>query len=192
MRIRADFTDFRREIRNIVGGIQAFEETLRRTGRGEIVVSKRRPIPGERRPPLHGKAIANILRSKGGDVFKIPTSDAQRLADELAEGSEDIFREAARSGRPQHAKLRKLLRRVTREYRDLIVRRIERGQTGRRKSPKTAERQEKLIERGAWWITRKYGIPPPWAIASGRFVEGIRARISRSRKAVRAILGEAA
>lgn len=187
MNIRMDMTDWRRGCKHMERGIMAVRTTLYRTGRGEIVVSKRKQAPGERSAPVHGKAIANMLAKKGGDVF-VPEPYVERHAHEDLEAVVyDVFDHAMRSGNPQHARLRNVVKKVTEDVLRSLLENIATGREPRRKSPRYAAKLKSMAARGASFVDTRFGLPPPWGIKTGRFFDGIKARLGRSKAALRSV-----
>lgn len=182
-----DMTRWHRAARHMVAGISAFRETIYRTGRGEIVVSKRNPYGFEKSRVVHGKAIANMLAAKGGDVF-IVDPQVERDAYYRLEGVvHRIIELAIASGRPQHRLLRKVMREVTQEVLRSILENIAQGRTPKEKSAKYAAKIKSMSERGYGAIDNRFGMPPPWGVKTGRFFDGIKARMGRSKAALRSV-----
>ena len=149
---------------------------------------------------MHGRAIANFLRSKGHDPFDYKadaTAFANRLvmrglrrAQQVAWGSANQERRIVRNSLEGAAQYladwarSNIIEGHLGQKRPLRVARhvAERGVSsadlrvasaatviGRRSTKARA-----LVRAGFW--TDRYGLPPPYGIATGRFVEGIRGR----------------
>jgi len=149
---------------------------------------------------LHGRAIANFLRAKGHDPFKY-RPDVVRFAQRLvARGIRRANRQGYATAHKQDRIIHKALEGAAQYLADWARSNIMEGHLGKKRPLRVAQHiaergvssadlrvasratvagrriaKAKALVRTGWW-TDKYGLPPPYGIASGRFVEGIRGR----------------
>jgi len=187
MNFRVDMRGWRKDADKFKNGLSAIGITLVKSGRGEIIVSKRTQRDDERSAPVHGKGIANMLAKKGGDVFRVDKHVERTAFRDLEHGWRRISLHAMRTGVPQQRHLRMLLRDVTQDVTREVVEGLVQGRGNRKKSSKYAAKLRSMAERGATFIDTTYGNPPPWGVKTGRFVEGIKARVSKSKRALRSV-----
>ena len=175
MKLVIDRGMLNRTVRNTVGRFKSMKITLKSPGTGEVVVSRRKKYPGERRKPLHGRAIANLLAKLGHDPFKYPDHIVAAIDQEVAEEISDALEDAFRARHHRRQRVRDALLIGARKLAEFARWRIEQGLL----APMTEDRAKR--KRWRRNKTTRYGDPPPYGIVSGRFVEGIRARWRRGR-----------
>lgn len=187
MEIVADFSQWKRQAKKFTNGLSSISITLLKSGRGEVVTSPRHPIKGDTGRVLHGRAIANILRTKGGDVFALPSERATAIGARLSRGVSHIFDLAMRSGRPQEAHMRRLLRDCVAEYGTAVLDQIGRDAVRANATKYGARKRELAGRAGVYWVNNVFGNQPTWGVKSGRFAEGVKWRVSRSKRALRSV-----
>ena len=176
--ISIDSKQLERDVRATNKGLEAARLTLRNSGVAQVLVSRRKKIRGEKRKPLHGRAIANILRSKGADPFDFPKDLENEISTGLLEELNESISVAFETARPQSSRMQRAVKGAGVLLADWSVENLKSGGLGNRKIPtgknrdKYFKRMQSLVSRGL--VTSKYGFPPPKGIYSGRFIEGIR------------------
>ena len=192
--VEIDTSTLSRDIASVNRGVAAVRETLRNAGMGQVVVSKRTPRTRHDPPGrvLHGRAIANIMADRGKDPFAFPKSieeKAQSIAVRHATRALDAAYETAR---PQHRRMQNGLRFAAATLATWARLNIRKGGLGQKEIRLTLEKDRQgnvrsmASRRGAtiaYWRrnvrigkwTDRYGFPPPYGVASGRFLRGIRA-----------------
>lgn len=171
-------------INYVKSGLEAISKTIEPHGRAEVVTSRRVRLPFERANKrkgitgavvVGGHHIANFLRSKGRDPFKLPQNQLNEVVNAIEEEIVDAVSDAARTARPQTDRVRRVLIAGAEELARDARRNIELGGLGVNAS--------KYIGSKARFVRRhgliKHGVPPPYGILSGRFVDGIRHRWRR-------------
>lgn len=159
----------------VSAGLEAWQETLDRVGRGTVLTSRRRRLSGmpEGRA-LHGRGIANMLADRGHDPFAFDNAVEQEASEIVAEEVADALDDAYRTNRPQTSRVRAVLRAAADVLAEWARDNLAAGRLGENAS---GYRKQKLAyaRSGAKGFTGSYGYPPPYGIATGQFVEGIRA-----------------
>ena len=192
--VEIDMSLMSRDVASVNRGVAAVRETLRNAGMGQVVVSKRTP----RRPTdpkgrvLHGRAIANIFADRGKDPFAFPQSVEEKAQSIAVRHATRALEVAYDTARPQRRRMQQGLRFAANTLATWARLNIRKGGLGQKKIRQSSARNRSGAERsltqrrsatiGLWrryvrtgkW-TDRYGFPPPYGIASGRFLRGIRA-----------------
>lgn len=192
-RVIVDTTEFRRDIAAVNRGVAAVRETLTNTGEGQVLVSKRTPRrPGDPKGRvLHGRAIANIMRDRGHDPFAFPQVVEDKAQTLVARHTQRAVDRAYVTALPQTRRIKGAVRLAAFELARWSRRNIISGGLGRKqlressavdrsggrrslnsRRSATVWRWRRNVSSGKW--TAKYGFPPPYGVASGRFLGGIR------------------
>lgn len=159
-------------------GYIALAATVERAGRGDVLVSKRIKQKWEKRKAVHGRAIANMLADRGRDPFDYDLPVVKEVTDFLESEIQDAKGKAFRTGRPRRSQVRGALRAGAEFLARAAYRKIVRGRLGKNPSG-YRERKKRRVKSGRY--TRAFGNPPPYGVATGRFVRGIRATWSQGR-----------
>ena len=178
MRIRLDTRMLRRTARDAANRHKSVRITFKGAGTGEVLVSKRRKLPWEKRRAIHGKAIANMLAAKGHDPFSYPDDVVEESQETISTTYQRAIRRAFRLKRHQLPMIREALRQEAERLAEIARDRVISGKVGRN-PPEYRKRKARLVERGR--ATGEYGTPPPYGVLTGRFVAGFRARWRRGR-----------
>lgn len=179
--VSVDVGQLERSIDGTKEGFKAVTETIKRSGMGQVITSKRKKPRAMKMPAkrfLHGQAIANILRKKGKDPFKYDPVVYKEVTDIVEGETKEIIEDAWKSKRPQTQRTKVLLRAAAQELADWAQDNIKKGGLGKKKKGRVKEasfkrRFQRLAARGI--VPKEYGLPPPYGIFTGEFVKGIRA-----------------
>jgi hypothetical protein len=178
-RVYIDERIIKGDVRRLNRGWQAMRRTVDNMGFGVVVTSARKKIKGEKSKQLHGRAIANILRDRfGKDPFDYDHGFLKRTGDGLAIEVETAMGDAYRMQSHQTDRIKKALTVAAENMAAEAQQGVESGKLGEKKIPGGTARKSyiarmhRLANRG--FVTRRYGLPPPFGIRSGRFVAGIR------------------
>lgn len=179
LRITVDTSTFNSGIRATTRGLAAMQATLSQTGEGEVLTSRRRKLPGEKGRAMHGRGVANILRTLGHDPFGYPQSVEQQVGDFVARETDTALEQAWRMGVHRREVIKRALERGADDLATWAADNIKRGGLGQKKIKARGNtramiigRMRRLVSNGVW--TDKYGFPPPYGVRSGQFVDGIR------------------
>lgn len=177
LRLKIDERKLTADLKAWGAGLDASRATVTGTGKGQVLTSRRKKIAGEKRQPLHGRGVANILADRGHDVFRYSNAVADRVESLIASESTDAIVDAYRTGQPQTERIRSALRLAAMELAEDARHYISSGDLGQKKVRRT--------KRSAWknyWArlarlgraSLRFGNPPPLGYLTGRFLEGIR------------------
>ena len=171
-----DWDRFAKDLRRSSKQLEAIVDTTANTGVGEVVVSARKKFREERgKKVMHGRFIANMLRSNGHDPFDLPDTTVREVQQIVGDEIEELIVRAYRTGRPQSSAVQRVMRAGADHLAREIVRRVTTGQLGRSVG-RYGKRKAILANQGKLHVTKQYGNPPPVGVFSGRFVRGIRHR----------------
>ncbi len=185
MGVTVDHKQLDRSIRRNNKRLTAIRRTMQETGEGEVLVSRRIKVPGDTQRAVHGRAIANIMRTRGKDPFEYP-GHVRDTAERLVKRGVTTAREKAyRQGRSRRRDVRNTLEGAAQFLADWARINIQRGGLGQK--PRRRKWTDRQVR--AYWrsearrrrATTRYGNPPPYGVRTGQFVKGIRARWRRGR-----------
>lgn len=164
----------RRTTSEAIRRLRVVRATVGRAGAGEVLVSRRTKIPGEKGRALHGKAIANMLADRGHDPFAYPQTVLDRSAATVAQGTAQAIQAAWVTGRPQHEALKTLFLGVaTTQARWARTHLLSGGLGAVTEKTAIAKRRAAARGRAAAAYINTFGV------RSKRFVQGIRSRYRR-------------
>ena len=171
-----DWRVFSSDLDLVSGRLQAIRDTVAATGTGEVVVSARKKLPGEKAKAIHGMMVANLLRKIGHDPFDYPADVAAEVEEFISTEIEELVQIAYRTGRPQRSAAQRVFMAAATELAKAATNRVETGGLG-----------ETVGDYGRYKARRrKAGTLPPESkyvgIKTGRFVAGIRPRRRRGRR----------
>ena len=193
MQISIDARRMIRDISDVVGGVDAMGETTDRIGYAAVMTGHRRGTDQERERRkiqirniraagvrraapfayriMTGWGIANFLASKGHDPFDYPPGDVEFVGSAIEEEVAEALEDAYRTGRSQKMRIKRVLDAGARHLRDAAKEQIEEGRLGKNKHNYRL-RKMRRVKDGIY--TDEYGNPPPYGVATGQFVKGIR------------------
>ncbi len=175
--LKLDTATLRRTTNETIKRLRAMRTTVERAGAGEVLVSRRRKIAGEKGRAIHGRAIANMLADRGKDPFDYDRAVLESTARTVATGTAHAIQQAWKTGLAQQGDIRELFTAAAQDLADWAHSHLVAGGLGgvaastRRRKLKLA--RQGLIEHGAVDIL---------GIRSGQFVAGFRARFRAGRR----------
>lgn len=178
MKMQLDTALFRRGVRDVLRRYRAMRRTLDSSGGGEVLVSQRKKLPWEKRKPLHGKAVANMLAASGRDAFAYSASAAADASRIVAEAIRRSLETSWTRGQAGTSVVKEGLLKAAEGLAAWAAADVKAGGLGTN-TEGTEKLKRRLVEQGK--ATAAYGAVPPLGIRTGRFVEGIRARWRRGR-----------
>lgn len=159
----------------------AVRMTVAGGGVGEVVCSARKKMSWERGTKVpHGAMIANILRNQGHDPFDYPADLAAQAHDLIEHATQQAVSDAWDTARDQSARVRTALTEAAELLANTTAQRIKDRALGDSVG-KYEKRKAIMVNRGRG--SSDYGRVPPVGVLTGRFVDGIRARWRRGRRA---------
>lgn len=169
-----DVQRFRKGLIRLGKGYHAVKETVRVSGYGETINSRRKKNEWDNRKPVHGRVISWYFRTHFRvDAFEMSGPEFHEILADMVKTCEEAIDEAYRKERPQHEKIRRALTLAAQSWAIEVQDRIEAGRLGVNTKDRKAKK-EALVKAGVF--PSRYGQRPPKGIGSGRWVEGIRGR----------------
>jgi len=201
MQISVDVTTLRRDIMGVARGMESTRQTITDVGYGAVLASRRVLSDEEKSARLADKRarkaageigarvarkvegwdIANFLASQGHDPYEYPPEDVEFVGKSIEEEVAESIEEAYKTGKSQKPRVVLVLTAAARHLQEAAQTQIKEGKLGTNtvgyRGQKTRRARGDVNPRrkqSAVPITTKYGIPPPYGVYSGRFIEGIR------------------
>jgi hypothetical protein len=167
------------DIDQVRQGLDAAAKTVMRPPIGKVVVSARKKMKHEKKRAVHGKAIANFMRTQGKDPFATDSDVISDVTEEFNDNVQIAIETAYSIRKQQKALIRIAVIQAARLLAAAAKEKIITGGLGEKKTPSGKKRQS-FFALMRWRIntgrsTGRYGFPIPYGIDTGRFVEGIRA-----------------
>ncbi len=169
--IRATITLNPDDLQRLLSPVAAMQETVLNAGRGEVVTSIRKKMPGEKRKAPHGAAIASFLKVRGHDAFDFPPDIVDKVLARVMSAADKALGYAAKTGRAQPAGIQEALREAAEDLAEWARENIEKGGLGEN-TGRYAKRKKSLTYAGVY--DSSHGHPGPRGWATGRFARGIR------------------
>lgn len=167
LKLTVNNAKLRSDVELVAGGLDAVNDTITGTGRGQVLTSARKKLPGEKGRALHGRGIANLLQDMGHDAFVYNGDVADLVEDFIATEVEEAIDDAWRTGHPATDRVRNVLRAAAEELATSARQNIEAGLLGPQAAA-TETAKEILVRKGR--TSRVGGLG--WR--TGRFAQGIR------------------
>lgn len=177
MRISLDTAMLTRTTQDAIKRLRAVRQTVERAGAGEVIVSRRAKLAGEKGRQLHGRAIANMLMDSGHDPFAYDRTELEAAARTVSQGTARAIQMAWAIGRHQQAEIKALFLGVAQELSMWAKRHILAGGLGDVKAS-TARQKERLARKGL----ALPGHIHHRGVRSGRFADGFRWRWRSGRR----------
>lgn len=170
-RLTLDTAQLHRSVRECARRIKAVRQSVEKPVAGEVLVSRRTKLAGERGRAAHGKLIANAFASIGRDPFAYPPSVADRARRGMSDAMRRAIDQAMATGRAQTSYLKARLGAVAMGLALWARQHLLSGGLGQ-VAVSTAKAKARLAAIGVipGRNIRTYGV------RSGRFADGIRAR----------------
>lgn len=172
--------DLKRDLSGQSRKMAAIRITTKRIAKekeGHVIVSKRKKESWEKGRQAHGRVIAANLRRLGHPVFDHDKKLMRRINTEIKSEVSGLLQRAAQRKKSQ--KTTELERRIRRGTQRLVMETKSRIRNGKIGSHPRAYKNRKvsLVMRGRGTV--RYGMPPPYGVLTGRFMDGIRWRMRR-------------
>lgn len=161
---------------------KAIIETLKRSGMGEVITSKRAKMPHERaskrkkregKKVVHGRLIAWILKKSGHDPFEYDRGALSEAMEIINRGVVHAIDKAADTSKDESAIIKAALLEMTDVLVNDVFERVTQGKLGRNRQ-RTIRRKKQMVKDGI--ATTEFGNPPPFGVLTGRFIKGVRRR----------------
>jgi len=183
MKLTLDAGMLNRTTQDAVRRLRAVRSTVEKAGGGEVLVSKRTKLPGEKGRALHGRGIANLLADRGRDVFAYPARETDAVSADVAQGTAAAIQRAWATGAHQQPVLRALFTKGAEDLAAWAKRNLLAGGLGG-VAEKTKIAKQRLVRRGRALAA----FVNVFGVRSGRFAgaggnPGIRARWRGGRRA---------
>lgn len=171
MKLKLDAAMLRTTTQDAARRLRAVRQTVEKAGGGEVLVSKRTKIPGERGRAMHGRAIANMLADRGHDVFGYPRRVEDAAAERVAQGTALIIQRAWATGQQQQRTIRDLFTGAAGELASWARANLLAGGLGT-VARSTSIAKQRLVGRGRALAAYVH----TYGVRSRRFADGVRHR----------------
>jgi hypothetical protein len=172
--IQVDDKQIAKDTKDLIGKFAAIRSTLKNLGYGCVIVTRRDKESWEKKRPLHGRAIANILADKGHNPFASPQSVRDIAHRFVVNNLTTAVTIAFKRRKNQKEIVKDIFRRAAEKIAEWAKRNIESGGLGENSKGVKRYKEFSLGRRGR--ITTKYGSCPPYGVRTGRFLDCIEVR----------------